>query len=136
MAKLDLNLGGIVGMDRLPAALFIVDTKKEHLAVSEAKRLGIPIIAIVDTNCDPDEVDHVIPGNDDAIRAIKLITAKMADAVIEANQGVDGSAEGEDIDTAIAEAETAAIEEEMTEETEEAAEPETIEEVVAAEEEA
>ena len=89
MAKLDLNLGGLVGMDRLPAALFVVDTKKEHLAVSEAKRLGIPVVAIVDTNCDPDEIDYVIPGNDDAIRAVKLIAAKMADAVIEANQGED-----------------------------------------------
>ena len=89
MAKLDLNLGGIVGMDHLPAALFVVDTKKEHLAVSEAKRLGIPIIAIVDTNCDPDEIDYVIPGNDDAIRAVKLIAGKMADAVIEAHQGED-----------------------------------------------
>lgn len=89
MAKLDLNLGGIVGMDRLPAALFVVDTKKEHLAVSEARRLGIPIIAIVDTNCDPDEIDYVIPGNDDAIRAVKLIAGKMADAVIEAHQGED-----------------------------------------------
>ena len=133
MEKLDKNLGGIVGMNELPSVIFIVDTKKEHNAVAEARRLNIPIVAIVDTNCDPDEVDHVIPGNDDAIRAIKLITAKMADAVIEANQGVDGSAEGEDIDSAIAEAETAAIEEEMTEE--EAA-PESIEEVVAAEEEA
>ncbi|MDO4876899.1 MAG: 30S ribosomal protein S2, partial [Oscillospiraceae bacterium] len=81
MTKLDLNLGGIVGMNKLPAALFIVDTKKEHNAVAEARRLGIPIVAIVDTNCDPDEVDYVIPGNDDAIRAVKLITAKMADAV-------------------------------------------------------
>ena len=88
MAKLDLNLGGIVGMDHLPAAMFIVDTKKEHLAVSEARRLGIPIIAIVDTNCDPDEIDYVIPGNDDAIRAVKLIAGKMADAVIEAKEGV------------------------------------------------
>ena len=87
MTKLDQNLGGIVGMVKLPAALFIVDTKKEHNAVAEAKRLGIPIVAIVDTNCDPDEVDYVIPGNDDAIRAVKLIVAKMADAVIEANQG-------------------------------------------------
>ena len=87
MTKLDQNLGGIVGMVKLPAALFIVDTKKEHNAVAEAKRLNIPIIAIVDTNCDPDEVDYVIPGNDDAIRAVKLIVSKMADAIIEANQG-------------------------------------------------
>ena len=96
MAKLDLNLGGIVGMDHLPAAMFIVDTKKEHLAVSEARRLGIPIIAIVDTNCDPDEIDYVIPGNDDAIRAVKLIAGKMADAVIEAHQGEDFAASAED----------------------------------------
>ncbi|MCR4670895.1 MAG: 30S ribosomal protein S2 [Saccharofermentans sp.] len=136
MEKLDKNLGGIVGMNSLPAVIFVVDTKKEHNAVAEARRLNIPIIAIVDTNCDPDEVDHVIPGNDDAIRAIKLITAKMADAVIEANQGVDGSAEGADIDSAIAEADTAAIEEEMAEEATEAEEATSIEEVVAAEEEA
>ena len=87
MEKLDKNLGGIVGMNGLPAALFVVDTKKEHLAVAEARRLNIPIIAIVDTNCDPEEVDHVIPGNDDAIRAVKLIAGKMADAIIEARQG-------------------------------------------------
>ena len=87
MEKLDKNLGGIVGMNSLPAALFVVDTKKEHLAVAEARRLNIPIIAIVDTNCDPEEVDHVIPGNDDAIRAVKLIAGKMADAIIEARQG-------------------------------------------------
>ena len=89
MEKLDKNLGGIVGMNKLPAALFIVDTKKEHNAVAEARRLNIPIVAIVDTNCDPDEVDYVIPGNDDAIRAVKLIAGKMADAIIEVNQGED-----------------------------------------------
>lgn len=85
--KLEKNLGGIQGMTRLPAVMFIVDTKKEHLAVAEARRLGIPVVAIVDTNCDPEEVDYVIPGNDDAIRAVKLIAGKMADAVIEAKQG-------------------------------------------------
>ena len=85
--KLEKNLGGIQSMNRLPAVLFIVDIKKEHLAVAEARRLGIPIIAIVDTNCDPEEVDYVIPGNDDAIRAVKLIAGRMADAVIEAKQG-------------------------------------------------
>ncbi len=114
MEKLEKNLGGLVGMDSLPSALFIVDTKKEHLAVAEAKRLNIPIIAIVDTNCDPEEVDYVIPGNDDAIRAVKLIAGKMADAIIEARQG-----------------------EQMTDveaEATEAAEAESIEEVVAAEE--
>ena len=74
-------------MTELPGALFIVDPRKEHLAVAEARNLGIPIVAIVDTNCDPDEIDFPIPGNDDAIRAVKLIAAKMADAVIEGKQG-------------------------------------------------
>ena len=74
-------------MTSLPAVMFIVDTKKEHLAVAEARRLGIPVVAIVDTNCDPEEVDYIIPGNDDAIRAVKLIAGKMADAVLEAKQG-------------------------------------------------
>lgn len=87
MEKLEKNLGGIQGMNRLPSAIFVVDTKKEHLAVAEARRLGIPLVAIVDTNCDPEEVDYVIPGNDDAIRAVKLIAGRMADAVIEARQG-------------------------------------------------
>jgi small subunit ribosomal protein S2 len=84
--KLERFLGGIKDMPRLPSALFIVDTKKEHIAVAEARALGIPIVAIVDTNCDPDEVDYLIPGNDDAIRAIKLITNKIADAIIEVKQ--------------------------------------------------
>ena len=90
--KLESNLGGIKDMRGLPGVLFIVDPKKEHLAVAEARRLGIPIVAIVDTNCDPDEVDYVIPGNDDAIRAIKLIAGAMADAVIEAKEGEEGLA--------------------------------------------
>ena len=85
--KLEKFLGGIKNMNKLPGALFIVDPRKERIAVAEAKKLNIPIVAIVDTNCDPDEVDYVIPGNDDAIRAVKLIVSKMADAVIEANQG-------------------------------------------------
>jgi small subunit ribosomal protein S2 len=85
--KLQRFLGGIKDMPGLPGALFIIDPRKEHIAVAEAKRLGIPIVAIVDTNCDPDEVDYVIPGNDDAIRAVKLLAAKIADAVLEANQG-------------------------------------------------
>ncbi len=80
-------LGGIQGMKRLPAALFIIDSRKERIAVAEARRLEIPIVAIVDTNCDPDEVDFVIPGNDDAIRAVRLLTSKMADAVLEGKQG-------------------------------------------------
>ncbi|HHV78084.1 MAG TPA: 30S ribosomal protein S2 [Firmicutes bacterium] len=88
LSKLEKYLGGIKGMKDLPAALFVVDPRKEKIAVSEARRLKIPIVGIVDTNCDPDEVDYVIPGNDDAIRAVKLITAKMADAVLEGRQGV------------------------------------------------
>ncbi len=97
--KLQKNLGGIRKMDRLPSAVFIVDPRKEHIAVKEARALHIPIVAIVDTNCDPDEVDYIIPGNDDAIRAVKLIAGKMADAVLEGRR-VD-----EDIETAEAETE-------------------------------
>ena len=88
MEKLTKYLGGIKDMKKLPGAMFIVDPRKEHIAVSEARALGIPIVAIVDTNCDPDEIDHVIPANDDAIRAVKLLTAKMADAVLEGRQGM------------------------------------------------
>ena len=85
--KLEKFLGGIKDMKKLPSALFIVDPRKEKIAVAEAKKLGIPIVAIVDTNCDPDEIDYVIPGNDDAIRAVKLLCATMADALIEGRQG-------------------------------------------------
>ena len=91
--KLEKNLGGIKEMKKLPAAIFIVDPKKEHNAVAEARKLNIPIIAIVDTNCDPDEIDYVIPGNDDAIRAVKLITSTMANAVLEGKQGEQFAAE-------------------------------------------
>ena len=91
--KLLKNLGGIKEMKKLPGALFVVDPRKEHIAIAEARSLGIPIVAIIDTNCDPDEVDYPIPGNDDAIRAVKLITAKMADAVIEGRQGEQNTAE-------------------------------------------
>ncbi|MCL2400394.1 MAG: 30S ribosomal protein S2 [Defluviitaleaceae bacterium] len=87
MDKLQRNLGGIKEMKRVPSALFIVDPRKERIAIQEARNLGIPIVAIVDTNCDPDEVDYVIPGNDDAIRAVKLIAGKMADAILEGKQG-------------------------------------------------
>ena len=104
--KLEKFLGGIKDMKQLPGALFIVDPRKERIAVSEAQKLGIPIVAIVDTNCDPDEIDYVIPGNDDAIRAVKLISATMANAIIEGREGRMG----------------AAAEEEKAEETEEAAE--------------
>ena len=85
--KLEKNLGGIKDMKKLPDAIFVVDPKKERICIQEAHTLGIPLIGIADTNCDPEELDYVIPGNDDAIRAVKLIVSKMADAVIEANQG-------------------------------------------------
>ncbi|MEG2083847.1 MAG: 30S ribosomal protein S2, partial [Oscillospiraceae bacterium] len=85
--KLEKFLGGVKDMNQLPKALFIVDSRKEHIAVAEARKLGIPIVGIVDTNCDPDEIDYIIPGNDDAIRAVKLISGAMADAVITARQG-------------------------------------------------
>ena len=95
--KLEKFLGGIQDMKKLPGALFIVDPRKEKIAVQEAHKLGIPIVSIVDTNCDPDEVDYVIPGNDDAIRAVKLITQTMAAAVIEGRQGEQGSAAQEEV---------------------------------------
>ncbi|MBQ4446865.1 MAG: 30S ribosomal protein S2 [Clostridia bacterium] len=101
--KLEKNLGGIKEMKKLPSCMFVVDPRKEHIAVQEARCLNIPIVAIVDTNCDPDDVDYVIPGNDDAIRAVKLIASKIADAVIEGKQGeqmtdhaVDTTIEGAD----------------------------------------
>lgn len=90
--KLEKNLSGIRDMKRIPDVLFVVDPRKEKIAVAEAHRLNIPVVAIVDTNCDPDDVDYVIPGNDDAIRAVKLIAGKIADAVIEAREGVDTDA--------------------------------------------
>jgi small subunit ribosomal protein S2 len=93
--KLEKFLGGIKGMDKIPGALFIVDPRKEKIAVAEAKKLGIPIVAIVDTNCDPDDVDYVIPGNDDAIRAVKLIAGAMASAIIEGRQGEQTAPEAE-----------------------------------------
>ena len=96
--KLEKNLSGIKDMKKLPGARFVVDPRKEHIAVMEARALGIPVVAIVDTNCDPDEVDYAIPGNDDAIRAVKLIASKMADAVLEGRQGeqmIDAAAEEE-----------------------------------------
>ncbi len=93
MAKLEKYLGGVKEMKRLPGALFVIDPRKEHNAIAEARKLHIPIVAIVDTNCDPDEVDYVIPGNDDAIRAIRLISSTMANAVQEGRQGQDAEAE-------------------------------------------
>ncbi len=91
--KLEKNIGGIKDMDRIPDAIFVVDPKKEHLCIQEAHALGITLLGIVDTNCDPEELDYVIPGNDDAIRAVKLIVSKMADAIIEAKQGESVTAE-------------------------------------------
>ena len=98
--KLEKNLGGIKDMKKIPDAIFVVDPKKEHICVKEAQSLGITLIGIADTNCDPEELDYVIPGNDDAIRAVKLIVSKMADAVIEANQGESAEESAEGVDTA------------------------------------
>ncbi len=108
--KLEKFLGGIKEMKDLPGALFVVDPKKERIAIAEARKLNIPIVAIVDTNCDPEEVDYVIPGNDDAIRAVKLLVARMADAVIEGNQGMS-MAEAETDVEAVEEAEAEVTEE-------------------------
>ena len=109
MEKLEKNLGGIKTMTRLPSCIFVVDPRKEHIAVLEGRRLGIPIVGIVDTNCDPEEVDFVIPGNDDAIRAVKLIAGKMADAVLEGRQGeqLEAGESGE-----VSDAEAAKVDEE------------------------
>ena len=96
MEKLEKYLGGIKDMDKLPGALFIVDPRKERIAVAEAHKLNIPIVAIIDTNCDPDEIDYPIPGNDDAIRAVRLLTGKIADAIIEGRQGEAAEAVAED----------------------------------------
>ena len=94
--KLEKYLGGIKEMKKLPGAMFVVDPRKEKIAIAEAKKLGIPVVAIVDTNCDPDEVDYVIPGNDDAIRAVKLIASTMSNAIIEGRQGEDALAADEE----------------------------------------
>ena len=102
--KLQKFLGGIAEMKKLPGALFIVDPRKEKIAVAEAKKLGIPVVAIVDTNCDPDDIDYIIPGNDDAIRAVKLISQTMASAILEGRQGDDSAAAEE---AAVKENETA-----------------------------
>ena len=96
--KLEKYLGGIKDMKKLPGAMFVVDPRKEKIAIAEAKKLGIPVVAIVDTNCDPEEVDYVIPGNDDAIRAVKLIAGAMANAIIEGQQGEQVAAEGADVE--------------------------------------
>lgn len=137
--KLERYLGGIKNMDRLPGALFVVDPRKEKNAISEARKLGIPVVAIVDTNCDPDEVDYVIPGNDDAIRAIKLIASKIADAVLEGKQGESfaqadsGDSEAEDFEKAVLSDEPVNTEV-LAEDNAEAAEAEETPAAVAAEE--
>jgi len=113
MRELDKNFGGIRTMKKLPGVMFVVDTRKEHNAVQEAKKLGISVVAIVDTNCDPDDADYIIPGNDDAIRAVKLLASTIANAVLEAKQG-------ESMDDSAVNAEVAAEEAEMTAATEEA----------------
>jgi small subunit ribosomal protein S2 len=98
--KLEKFLGGIKDMNRIPGAIFIVDPRKERIAIAEAKKLGIPVVAIVDTNCDPEEVDYVIPGNDDAIRAVKLIASTISNAIVEGRQGSDAPEASEDAKTA------------------------------------
>ena len=105
--KLEKNLSGIKEMPSIPDCIFVVDPKKEKICVDEAHTLGIPLVGIADTNCDPEELDYVIPGNDDAIRAVKLIVAKMADAVIEANQGADAVSSDVEAESAEADAEEA-----------------------------
>ncbi len=103
ISDLEKSYGGIKHMETLPSAVFVVDARKEKIAIAEAKKLGIPVVAIIDTNCDPDDADYIIPGNDDAIRAIKLISSVMADAVIEGKQGEqleDASSAGEAAETA------------------------------------
>ena len=119
--KLEKYLGGIKEMKKLPGALFVVDPRKEHIAITEAKKLGIPVVAIVDTNCDPDDVDYVIPGNDDAIRAVKLIASTMANAIIEGRQGEDALPVREEAEEEVSAEETPVeapqeVEEEKTEE--------------------
>ena len=116
MDKLERNLGGIKDMEELPDVLFVVDPGEESIAVHEAKILGIPVIAIVDTNCDPDEVDVAIPGNDDAIRAVKLITSIMADAVIEANQGSEFDPSEDDLEEEIEEDNEVSEQEDLSDE--------------------
>jgi len=123
-ARLVKFLGGIKEMNKLPDAIFVIDPRKERIAIAEARKLNIPIVGIVDTNCDPDEIDHVIPANDDAIRAVRLLTSKMADAVLEGKQGEEVSDVQEE-----AQAETAEQDSEKAEEPEEVEETDSVEEV-------
>ncbi len=132
-AKLDRFLGGIKDMPKLPGAIFIVDLKKERIALAEGRKLEIPIVAVVDTNCDPDEVDYVIPGNDDAIRAIKLLSNKIAESILEVRP-IEEESEAEEGEEVIEESEKPEVEEGETEESTED-EPGAIEETPAADEE-
>ncbi len=122
MEKLEKNLGGIKDMDKLPGVIFLIDPKKERIAILEAKKLGIPVVGLVDTNCNPEELDYPIPGNDDAIRAVKLIADVMANAVIEGKQGESFEPEMEEEQAVEAEKEEATSIEEVVENAEEAAE--------------
>jgi hypothetical protein len=108
LEKLEKYLGGIKNMKKIPGAMFVVDPRKERIAILEARKIGIPVVAIVDTNCDPDEVDYVIPGNDDAIRAVKLIAGKIADAIIEGRQGEETAAVNADEESKVNEEDVAA----------------------------
>ncbi len=123
LQKLERNLGGIKNMDELPGAVFIVDTKKEHIAVREARKLGIPVVAIADTNCDPDEIDYPIPGNDDAIRAIRLICSRIADACLEGLKILEEKKQEEEL---VEQKEMEAAQIEATEEEAEAGGPEVV----------
>jgi small subunit ribosomal protein S2 len=114
--KLEKTLGGIKGMNKLPGAIFVIDPKKEAIAVKEARKLGIPVVAVVDTNCDPDEVDYIIPGNDDAIRAIRLFASKMADACVEGSQDREAALRTDVDEAEMAGAEAEKLAEETTEE--------------------
>src|SRR5699024_9071990 len=116
IAKLEKYLGGVKEMKKLPGALFIVDPHKERNAIAEARKLHIPVVAIVDTNCDPDEIDYVIPANDDAIRAVKLLTGKMADAILEGQQGVSNEEVAAEQNIDLNESKEEATEAETTEE--------------------
>ena len=121
MEKLEKNLGGIKEMTEMPGVMFVVDPKKERIAILEAKKLGIPVVGLVDTNCNPEDVDYAIPGNDDAIRAVKLIADCMSNAVIEGRQGEDAEVSGE-MEEMVNEEEPKDIEEVVSEEKEEAQE--------------
>ncbi len=128
MEKLEKNLGGIKDMKEMPGVMFVVDPKKERIAILEARKLGIPVVGLVDTNCNPEDVDYPIPGNDDAIRAVKLIADVMANAVIEGRQGEDAEISSEDMNVSETE-EVTDMEEVVAEKTEAAKESEAETEV-------